>query len=807
MSKFVARCVSISCFLILAMLHQLATAQDIATLEAVDLALEKSQFEQALQLCQTGAEANPKEVGYWRGMARALRELDRVNDIPAAISPGIKKLPRESLLLLLRAIAYKNTQQYDKMIADATLMTTIGDPRGFQLLARVAEDKDECIKSIQLHSRLMECYPQSEEMPAWQATRAQRFTEIHIFDWALSDIEASIKAEPTALKVLLHGEILARCQRWEEAEEALTRFNSMTDKHFVGEVRRLSTLLAMHEYDKLEYFLTQYKEKYSATDKLNHVADIEKALQTRRALEAKIVAEAKAQQHPHGFETSEEITAGRERMQKLAKATSAAELEELKTLLIQHAQFGMSQTNPQYADVMLKTLNNKRAKFKMTARDLANEFTVRAWLLMQADQYEEASKTVQQAIGHDAKCGDAHRVAGSIYYMMDDVDKALEALNASLKINPLDSIALGFRGSIFTALGRSEQAAPDLSKASELDPLNPWIMSLLETFTTKMGSEKLAIKYHCLPHNGDYSSTILERSDLIMNSLPQLALQDVGEYAAAAGEAGEEFNKAGASLIMAKTAHAWLLQTMAFETGGPTFKEVIAICRAAIKHNPENEVVQMLLSDTLRRDGQLKESLEVAEKALAGGATYSFLMQHIVGLQLAVGDVPAAIEANKLLQRYSFPDETGEQIQKETAEMMALAADLDRTLKQMDFVGKTGEAMEQLLGKSEDTAKAFVGSTAEELASLYEKLRPQATKVSLKADQNQLHYEYTTTAKLRKQNPNAFEFDSELAAMANDLKDGQHWFTVRCKNPETDSGQSFAYFVKLDNGWKIFPQP
>jgi hypothetical protein len=78
------------------------------------------------------------------------------------------------MLLMQRAIAYKDSNKFDEMAADATMMTTIGDGMGYKLLAQVAEANDDCIKSIQLHTHMMDCFPESDELSTWQATRAQR---------------------------------------------------------------------------------------------------------------------------------------------------------------------------------------------------------------------------------------------------------------------------------------------------------------------------------------------------------------------------------------------------------------------------------------------------------------------------------------------------------------------------------------------------------------------------------------------------------------------------------------------------------
>jgi len=77
----------------------------------------------------------------------------------------------------------------------------------------------------------------------------------------------------------------------------------------------------------------------------------------------------------------------------------------------------------------------------------------------------------------------------------------------------------------------------------------------------------------------------------------------------------------------------------------------------------------------------------------------------------------------------------------------------------------------------------------------------------LKPGQTQLRIECVGTQELRDQDSLEFDFDDQLASIADVLQDGHFRFTLRCKNPETDSASGFACFVKLEEGWEIFPKP
>ena len=256
-----------------------------ASTESIAGTIEKGDFAAAVSACEAALQAKPNDVELTRLHAQALRGMNRVAAIPAALSPAIEAHPRASSLILQRAIAYKQLDKLREMTADCLRLNQLGEGLGFVLLAQAYESKGETLEAVRCYTRLMETYPEADDLADWQFSRSQLLTELNLLDWAMVDVQASIKASPGPLKTLLLGELLARRKQWEQAEAALKQFNTMTDQHYVGEVRRLNVLVSMDELDKVAFLLQQYEQKYQGTDKLKHVADIRTALSRRLASE------------------------------------------------------------------------------------------------------------------------------------------------------------------------------------------------------------------------------------------------------------------------------------------------------------------------------------------------------------------------------------------------------------------------------------------------------------------------------------------------------------------------------------------
>ena len=78
-----------------------------ASTESIAGTIEKGDFAAAVSACEAALQAKPNDVELTRLHAQALRGMNRVAAIPAALSPAIEAHPRASSLILQRAIAYK----------------------------------------------------------------------------------------------------------------------------------------------------------------------------------------------------------------------------------------------------------------------------------------------------------------------------------------------------------------------------------------------------------------------------------------------------------------------------------------------------------------------------------------------------------------------------------------------------------------------------------------------------------------------------------------------------------------------------
>lgn len=790
--------------LVFSVLSAVAHGQQIPDTSEIQEALDASKHADALQMCVSGIQAQPDQVEFYRLQAQALRNLDRIDEIPAALEDVIRRHPRNAGLFLQRALAFKSLGQLDQMVGDCTRLIQLGEGLGFVLAAQWFETRGDKLQGIRCYTRLMEIYPESDKMPDWRFARAQLFAALNVFDWAFADVNASIEAKPEPLKLLLLGEVQARCENWDKAEEALQSFNTMTDQHYVGEVRRLNVLMDMNQIDKVEFLLGEYDRKYKGTDKFKEVDEIHKALAARVALNEQIKQAAMRQNSPSGFETAEEITAGQERMKQLSKATDSEQRQELKQLLIRHAQLGMYQTNVGYADVMIKTLKNLKAKFTLTAQDQARESTVQAWLQMQVNEYQQAEATALEAIKLDPNYADAYRVAASILFMTDQNEPALKAANKAVELDSMNAINLGYRGLINTNLGNIQEAAADLTEANRLAPDNSWIAGLLVKFTNSIGNTDLAVTYLCRPLKGDYTASLLDRCELFLEAqLPQLAFPDAAEYAQAAGDT----NADQVASIKARAAFMWYDQTLHFETGGPNIGEVVDACVDAESLLPEGAAFPYFRSQVLRRNGDYADAIVAVNKAVDLGANNAEVLHHLASLQLAVGDFAGAIKTSQTIQSLQYEGAASVATQKGLVTMVTLAAGLERRLQELKFQSQTGAAITQLLATSEDLSQLFETEHAKKLDAFYDSIRSRTEDASVPEKNIQLRLECIRSSDVASQDPTIFGFDSSLADIAGLINGDHYWFSASYSVLGENDNQSFAYFVKLKDGWKMVPRP
>ena len=87
------------------------------------------------------------------------------------------------------------------------------------------------------------------------------------------------------------------------------------------------------------------------------------------------------------------------------------------------------------------------------------------------EEFEQALEELDKVL-HLAPYSAAiiHKDKGNIYYKLEEFDLALEQYNQSLALDPYSIYAYKGRGTLYTALGRYEEALADLQKALEYAP-------------------------------------------------------------------------------------------------------------------------------------------------------------------------------------------------------------------------------------------------------------------------------------------------------------------------------------------------
>lgn len=778
--------------------------------QAISRATEPSQIEEALNQCLAGIQSDPQEADYYQLQAQALRALDRISEIPAALDSAIALLPRNETLVLQRAIALKQLKRFDEMIRDCERLANLGDGLGFQLQAQVAEANGERLKTVFFYTRMIETYPESAELPNWKFERASALVSINVLDWASGDLQASIAAEDGPLKQLLLGELFARAEQWEKAEAALATFKSMTDQHHVGDVRRLNVLMDMDEFDKVAFLLGEYEQKYKETDKLPYVAEIRQAFDERMKLQEQIKRDALKHHRPSGAETYEELAAEQARLKELVGSSDTSILAELKQLTLRRAHHALYNNQPGYVQSMLQILMDNEANFaqadvKLTSAEQAQQTTLLAWTEMKAKEYSAAEASIKEAIAADSQNADAHRVAASIYYMTDQYEPALAAANQAVQLDPMNSINVGYRGLIHTDMGNLRSALQDINEANRLDPNNDWVTQLLYRVCNEVGVPEAAIMYQGQLLVGDYTESLLERCELFLDGgLAQFAILDAIEYSNSVENADPEL----VNDIIARGASMWFEQTMQFDNGGPSTEQFINACEQAEAASPQNSLYPFLHSKALRYQGEDELAIKAAQQTVALGGAIPIVLHHLASLQLQVGDFEAAQLTNQNLQAIKAEDEEAKSLQEDMAMILTLADDLRKALEQANFKTETGTAIGTMLAGPETTGRVFDSSFASRLDGAYVELREQLKTVKSAGEDRQLRLEWVRAADLKSQDPTVFGFDDQLAEKAGHIQsDRGVFFTAKFWTPGTVSGPSFAYFVRTDSGWHLLPKP
>jgi len=194
-------------------------------------------------------------------------------------------------------------------------------------------------------------------------------------------------------------------------------------------------------------------------------------------------------------------------------------------------------------------------------------------------------------------------------------------------------------------------------------------------------------------------------------------------------------------------------------------------------------------------------------RALLKSPNSARLLYQLANLELVEGDLEAAKAALETMKSANYQDDQSIILRNEMQAIVAQAEDLSATLERIKFRTETGKALGQLLATPKDTARVFENTHAKKVDEFYTRMRPQAANVSPPDQDTILRLSCISTHDLQTQDNTLANFDEQLAAMAPRLQEEHFWFTVKYTPRHNILGKKLAYFVKLDDGWKVFPEP
>ncbi len=107
------------------------------------------------------------------------------------------------------------------------------------------------------------------------------------------------------------------------------------------------------------------------------------------------------------------------------------------------------------------------ADFSMAvkSRPSAVAYTNRGMAYLNAQQYVEAIRDLENAVRLDPDDGAAHRALGDAFFAAGDYDSALPYYDTVLRLDPTDIVALNNRGNTYMKMGLTGQALADYNKS------------------------------------------------------------------------------------------------------------------------------------------------------------------------------------------------------------------------------------------------------------------------------------------------------------------------------------------------------
>lgn len=124
----------------------------------------------------------------------------------------------------------------------------------------------------------------------------------------------------------------------------------------------------------------------------------------------------------------------------------------------------------------------------------AEELTyLRAWLLLELKQYDEALKDFSTIIETSKRKAEAITARGYAYLRLGRVNDALADFSKAIEIEPDSAWTFRLRGLIYLSLERYQEAISDLSKAVEIDPTDVLSIGVRGTAYLNIGRNDAAL--------------------------------------------------------------------------------------------------------------------------------------------------------------------------------------------------------------------------------------------------------------------------------------------------------------------------
>jgi TolB-like protein/Tfp pilus assembly protein PilF len=171
---------------------------------------------------------------------------------------------------------------------------------------------------------------------------------------------------------------------------------------------------------------------------------------------------------------------------------------------------------------------------------LAKAYGVLPWFSEQipaGTARSEARRWAEQALAIEPENVEALAVMGIVYNELEfEPAKAQEVLERAVKANPGSAVAHNFLGDIYTRNGDLERALAHESKAAELDPLGPVMLTDLANVHALMGDYKKVIELanRALELDPEFQNALIHLADAYFLLGDPVGLRDVEQRASTA---------------------------------------------------------------------------------------------------------------------------------------------------------------------------------------------------------------------------------------------------------------------------------